>query len=77
MKFILLLAALAGAWLWRNHRDAEQAPRRSARSAVPQPLLQDMVRCPVCTVHVPKTEAVTGRHGAFYCCIEHRRRAED
>ncbi|OOG50717.1 PP0621 family protein [Polaromonas sp. C04] len=75
MKFILMLAvALAGIWLWRTHRDAEQAPRRDAPPP-PQPMLQDMVRCPVCAVHVPRTDAVAGRQG-LYCCAEHRRRAE-
>ncbi len=77
MKLILLLAALGIAWLWRQHRDADQALRRAARSAAPRPLLQDMVRCNDCAVHVPKTDAVAGRHGAYYCCAEHRRRAED
>lgn len=69
----MLAVALAGVWLWRTHREAEQAPRRGAPA--PPPLLQDMVRCPVCAVHVPKTDAVAGRHG-LYCCAEHRRRAE-
>ncbi len=77
MKLILLLAALGVAWWWRQRRDAEQAQRHAARSAASQPLLQDMVRCNACAVHVPKTDAVAGRQGAYYCCAEHRRRAED
>jgi uncharacterized protein len=77
MKLILLLAALAAAWLWRQHRDADQAQQRTARSAAPRPMLQDMVRCGVCAVHVPRPDAVAGRHGAYYCCAEHRRHAED
>ncbi|MGH8820712.1 MAG: PP0621 family protein [Rhodoferax sp.] len=74
MKIILLLAALALAWWWRSHREEEQAQRRSATPA-PPPLLQDMVRCPVCAVHVPRSDAVVSPRGVFYCCAEHRRRA--
>ena len=76
MKFLLtLVAALIGVWLWRTHRESDEKLRGDAPPAPPPPRLQDMVRCPVCAVHVPKADAVAGQHG-LYCCAEHRRRAE-
>ena len=72
MKYLLiLLAILVGAWLWRNNRRAElrdQAQTR-ARQATPQQL-QDMVRCKVCGVHLPSSDAVRIGSGVF-CCPEH------
>ena len=76
MKFLLILVAvLVGAWLWRTHREGDEKLRSNAPPAPSPPLLQDMVRCPVCSVHVPKTDAVAGQRG-LYCCAEHRHRAE-
>jgi uncharacterized protein len=34
-----------------------------------------MVRCPVCAVHLPRTDALAGPDGRLYCCQEHRLRA--
>ena len=50
MKYLLiLLAVLAGVWLWRKQRvQQEQPPQRRA-----PPQLQDMVRCQVCDLHLP------------------------
>lgn len=31
---------------------------------------QDMVRCAVCEIHLPKSESIE-RDGRHYCCIEH------
>ena len=74
MKYlIVLVVVLAGAWLWRHNRQADKRAREAARPAPKQ--LQDMVRCPVCSVHLPMGEAVAGRL-AHYCCAEHRQRAE-
>jgi len=76
MKFLLVLAVLVIAYLvWRSGRTREeeeqrrQAPRPKAAPALPQ----DMVRCPVCAVHLPRPDAVAGRSGRLYCCAEHRR----
>jgi uncharacterized protein len=75
MKFLLtLVAALVGVWWWRTQRDGDDTLRGDAPPAPPA-RLQDMVRCPVCSVHVPRTDAVAGQRG-LYCCAEHRRRAE-
>ena len=52
---------------------------RSRPSASPPPGTwrpgEDMVRCHVCDVNLPRSEAILSR-GRFYCCDEHRRRDE-
>jgi len=70
MKFLLLIGILAVAYLlWRaKHR----APRDDGPAAAP-PLPQDMVRCPVCSVHLPRGDALAASDGQLYCSAEHRR----
>ncbi|HOB65191.1 PP0621 family protein [Ottowia sp.] len=73
MKLLLvLLAVLAGVWLWQRGRRLSQASRASRggeRAALP------MVSCRQCGMHVPGNEAVAGRQGT-YCSAAHRRDAE-
>jgi uncharacterized protein len=75
MKFLLLLALVAVAYLlWRNSRLRGQGPKQPQKPAASgEP--QDMVRCPVCSVHLPRADAVTGANGLLYCSQEHRLRA--
>jgi uncharacterized protein len=74
MKYLLVLAiVLVAVWIWRNNRRAEQQQPPSAKAPLPAP--QDMVRCPVCSVHLPRTDALAGPDGRLYCCQEHRQRA--
>ena len=72
MKYLLLLALLVVAYLlWRNARLARGAPpagRKPDAAAGPQ----EMVSCPVCGLHLPKADAVTGADGLLYCSQEHR-----
>lgn len=74
---IVLLALLAGVWLWRNGRQRSLAARkRSAeRPDAQQEGVEEMVRCPVCGVHLPRTDAVVGRYG-IYCNLAHCQEAE-
>lgn len=75
MKYLLVLAVvLVAVWLWRNNRreEKEQAPP-AAKNPLAAP--QDMVRCPVCSVHLPRTDALAGPDGRLYCCQDHRLRA--
>lgn len=75
MKFLLVLAVLVVAWLlWRNARQAErrEAQDRPAPPRQPAAAPQDMVACPVCSVHLPRGEAVAGADGRLYCSQEHR-----
>ena len=73
MKYLLiLLAVLAGVWLWRKQRVQQEQAQAPQRRAPPQ--LQDMVRCQVCDLHLPARDAVTTSAGVF-CGEEHARRA--
>lgn len=75
MKYLLVLGVvLVAVWLWRNNRRVEKQERPAAP---PPPLAspQDMVQCPVCSVHLPRTDALAGPDGRLYCCQEHRLRA--
>jgi uncharacterized protein len=75
MKYLLVLAVvLAVLWFVRTNRRGD-APRPGAggpRALAPP---QDMVRCPVCAVHLPRADALPGPDGRLYCCAEHRSRA--
>jgi uncharacterized protein len=74
MKYLVLLAViLVAIWIWRNNRRVDQQDSAPAQPQVPGP--QDMVRCPVCSVHLPRTDALAGPDGRLYCCQEHRLRA--
>jgi uncharacterized protein len=78
MKFLLVLAVvLVAAWIWRNNRRVEQQEQQRQPPPARPPLAppQDMVRCPVCSVHLPRSDALAGPDGRLYCCQEHRLRA--
>jgi uncharacterized protein len=76
MKYLLLLAILVLAYMaWRNGRLREAGERAAhARPQARPALPQDMVCCPVCSVHLPRNEALTGASGRLYCTHEHRLR---
>lgn len=77
MKYLVLIVVLVVAYMmWRHARLAERA-ERDAAAAPPRPVAgpQDMVSCPVCGLHLPQSEAVTGEGGVAYCSHEHRLRA--
>jgi uncharacterized protein len=74
MKYFLLFVVLYVAYLvWRNGRLAGRntRPRPPPTPATPQ----DMVRCPICGVHLPRPDAVAGTNGLLYCSQEHRLKA--
>lgn len=74
MKFLLLIAiVLLVVWLWRGNREEDRERGTGARRTPPA-LPQDMVQCPVCSVHLPRSDALPGPDGRFYCCAEHRAR---
>ena len=74
MKFlVILLVVLIGVWLWRSNRHAETKNKPPPPATAPEPL--DMVRCSLCSVHLPVVDAVQGEKGV-YCSAEHRHRAE-
>ena len=73
---VLLLIALVFAVIWfirgarHKPRGGEQGQQRPA-----PPKQQDMIECPVCQVHLPRSDALPGPDGQLYCCAEHRQRA--
>jgi uncharacterized protein len=78
MKYLLLivLVFVAYSW-WRNARLRDQRETRSRPPPAAPGDPQEMVSCPVCGVHLPRSEAVTGAGGLLYCSNEHRLRAGD
>ena len=74
-KFLLLIALVIVVYLlFRGSRRVE-----SQQPAPPQPAPQhsettgeDMVRCSICGVHLPRSESFISR-GRFFCSDEHRR----
>jgi uncharacterized protein len=80
MKYVVLVAVLLVVYaLWRSSQ--RRSEKNDARDQRPPPaataLPQDMVRCPVCALHLPRGEALIGREGRLYCSQEHRLRADD
>ena len=74
MKLLLILSVvLLALWLWRSRRDAD--PKTSRKNFKPAAPPLDMVRCTLCSVHVPVVGAVQGKKGA-YCSLDHLHRAE-
>lgn len=75
MKFLLLIAiVLLVAWLWRGNRTEEEREGATAARRPTAPPQQEMIQCPVCSVHLPRSDALPGPEGRLYCCAEHRAR---
>lgn len=74
---LLLLVVLVGVWAWRHGRRLEnrRAPPPGAGTGKAAAEPQDMVCCPVCALHLPRSEALAGRKG-LYCSAAHRQQAE-
>lgn len=72
---IVLLAVLAGVWLWRQGRRVPPPHPPTARPtrAAAQP--KEMAQCAQCGLHLPRDEALAGKHG-LYCSAAHRQQAE-
>jgi uncharacterized protein len=76
MKFLIWALVIVLAWLWFKHQRTGQMnhtrrPRQTRGPEAPQA----MVHCPVCQVHLPRSEAFMGRLGA-YCSESHRAQHE-
>jgi uncharacterized protein len=76
MKYLLLIVLVFVAYtLWRNARIRDDRDARPPAPPRPPGDPQEMVSCPVCGVHLPRSEAVSGAGGRLYCSNEHRLRA--
>jgi uncharacterized protein len=75
MKYLIVVAVvLLVLWFVRGNRRGQHPPAGAARTGGAA-LPQDMVQCPVCSVHLPRSDALPGPRGQLYCCAEHRQRA--
>lgn len=65
----VVLLVIVGVYLFRRmaSKRAEELGKPPETKAA-----EDMVRCKVCGVNLPRSEAVLSK-GRFYCCDEHRR----
>ncbi len=72
-KFLLVIAVFIVVYLFLRsyRRRVEVAPPPAAAAKHGE----DMVRCRICGVHLPKSEAVTSR-GEVYCSKEHLQLAD-
>jgi uncharacterized protein len=78
MKYLIVfVVVLVGVWLWRNSRRTELRDRKPARPPNVSGPKQatEVVACAVCAVHLPRPDAVPGKHG-LYCSDAHRRQDE-
>ena len=64
--FIVLVTILLV--LWFKHMGRQ---RGGAHKPPTSKQAEDMVRCKVCGVNLPRSEALMSK-GRFYCCDEHR-----
>lgn len=69
-KILFFLALALVLVLWFKHQGNKRVGQDKPPSAR-EP--EDMVRCRVCSVNLPRSEAILSK-GRFYCCDEHRRR---
>lgn len=70
---LLVLLVLIGVLLWKSRPTGDTRQTQAPPPQEPQP--QDMVRCDLCSVHLPVADAVQGARGV-YCSVEHRQHAE-
>jgi len=73
-KFLLLIALAIVVYLFFRGFRRDASIRDSARTSQPRnrSTPEDMVRCGVCGVHLPRSESFTSS-GKFFCSDEHRR----
>lgn len=76
MKYLILIAVVLGVlWLLRSKRSGDDRKAASGQTQTKIPAPQDMVSCPVCSLHLPRADALAGADGKLYCSNEHRKRA--
>lgn len=82
MKYLLIFGlTMAVIWLWQGKRrskltDKAQPPKPQSKTRSRQLSATEIVACDFCSVHLPRTEALTSSRGV-YCSDVHRRQAED
>ncbi|MDP2805654.1 MAG: PP0621 family protein [Gallionellaceae bacterium] len=66
--FIIVVIALVW-WVLKSYR------KQSNNSEASKPA-EEMVRCKLCGVHLPKSESIFSE-GEYFCCDAHRRERAD
>lgn len=69
-KLLLIAAFVVGVVFWLKYLAGGRRVEDKARKP---PEAEDMVRCHICGVNLPRSEALLSK-GRTYCCDEHRRR---
>jgi len=69
-KFLLLILAVFAAWLL-----IKRLRGKDGAANPPDPAPEQMVHCSHCGLYLPQKEAIADGD-KYYCCAEHRRRAE-
>ena len=67
LLFLILLVVLAVFWFKRQAQPRKPSGKSSEKPA------EDMVRCQVCGVNLPRSEAILSQ-GRLFCSDEHRLR---
>jgi uncharacterized protein len=79
-KFLLVIAVFIVFYLFLRNQARKSSgtaapPRSPSNHSSPSKPGEDMVRCSICGVHLPTSEAVTSR-GDFFCSKEHLQLAD-
>ena len=74
-KFLLVIAALIVVYLLLRRQVGKRGDATPPSDASTPAGEENMVRCRVCGVHLPLSEAVTAR-GDFFCSKEHLQLAD-
>jgi uncharacterized protein len=72
-KYLLILVIVVAAiFIWRSNRKITLKERKAKQD---KDRVVDMLPCRWCSIHVPQTDSVKGKHGS-YCSAAHLRKAE-
>jgi uncharacterized protein len=78
-KLLLVIAVFIVFYLFLRNQARKSSgaapPRAASKSDSPSKHGEDMVRCGVCGVHLPTSEAITSS-GEFFCSKEHLQLAD-
>lgn len=58
---------------FQSSQSTEQTAAKTSAQTAAAELVEKMVSCSHCGIHVPLSEAVQSNSGSFFCSIEHQR----
>lgn len=64
----IVLLVILGVYLFKRMASRNQIPPKPPEGKASE----DMVKCKICGVNLPRSEAILSQ-GRIYCCDEHRR----